>query len=119
MIIFDDEILIHINRFESFEEYASYNTDCTRKEFDERLEFGLLQDISPSSYNGASDTTQFHELTNSNIIGAIHAELQECRNYYTDMLYPDEELSDREIILEMVTELNIFTLEGHLYIDLD
>lgn len=113
---------MNITHYESFEEFERCE-NLDREEFAERMENGFIQDITLGTYNGATQTTTFRDLTPENNYQAILTDLHETDSYSLldgrEAGDDQEEMSPADYVREYTEFYNIFTLEGHIYINRD
>ena len=117
----NDEIkcmLLNIYTYEDMDDYTKY-TNNTKEDLKELQENGWILDITPSTYNGALDKTDYSELTVANIYSALLEEVYE--DSFQELLQDDNEYNTSEARqVRLVTEIyNVFTIGQHLYIDYD
>lgn len=114
--------LYGIMEYESFEEFTMCE-NLDREEFAERMEEGRIQDITLATYNGATQTSTFYELTPENNYQAILTDLHETNSYNLldggEAGGDQEEMTQADYVREYTEFYNIFTLEGHIYINRD
>lgn len=114
--------LANITRYKDMNDYKQdYETlEEAQADFNEKLENGYIQNITLSTYNGATQESTFYELTDENILEAIYTDLHETDSY--DMLQEIEENTDltKWDYIRAYTEVyNVFTLNGLVYIERD
>lgn len=114
--------LTGVTRYKDMNEYKQdYETpEEAQADFDEKLENGYIQNITLSTYNGATQKNMFFELTDENILEAIYADLHETDFY--SMIEEMEESTDltKWDYVRAYTEIyNVFTLNGLVYIERD
>lgn len=117
----DDEIkctLLNINNYKDMAEYNHY-TNNTKEDLEYEQENGFILDITPRTYNGALDETDYCELTNDNIYSALLEEAYQ--DYFQELLKDEDEYNTSEAQqVRLVTETyNVFIIGQHLYIDYD
>jgi len=117
----DDEIkcmLLNINVYEDMDDYTYY-TNNNKEDLKELQEDGWVLDITPGTYNGALDKTDYSELTLSNIYVALFEESKQDSFQYL-LEYQGESASSEARQVRLVTEVGkVFTIGKHLYIDYD
>lgn len=117
----DDEIkcmLLNINVYEDMDEYTYY-TNNNKEDLKELQEDGWVLNITPGTYNGALDKTDYSELTLSNIYDALFEESKQDSFQYL-LEYQGESASSEARQVRLLTEsCNVFTIGKHLYIDYD
>lgn len=114
--------LSNITRYKDINDYKQdYETlEEAQADFNEKVENGFIQNITLSTYNGATQESTFYELTDENILEAIYTDLHETDSY--DMLQEIEESTDltKWDYIRAYTEVyNVFTLNGLVYIERD
>lgn len=114
--------LTGVTRYKDMNDYKQdYETlEEAQADFDEKLENGYIQNITLSTYNGATQKSTFYELTNENILEAIYTDLHETDSY--SMIAEMEESTDltKWDYIRAYTEIyNVFTLNGLVYIERD
>ena len=114
--------LSNITRYKDMNDYKQdYETlEEAQADFNEKVENGFIQNITLSTYNGATQASTFYELTDENILEAIYTDLHETDSY--DMLQEIEESTDltKWDYIRAYTEVyNVFTLNGLVYIERD
>ena len=114
--------LANVTRYKDMNEYKQdYETlEEAKADFDEKLENGYIQNITLSTYNGATQKSTFFELTDENILGAIYADLHETDSY--GMLDETEERTDLtkwEYVRAYTALYNVFTIGGLVYVERD
>lgn len=117
----NDEIkcmLLNIYTYEDMDDYTKY-TNNTKEDLKELQENGWILDITPRTYNGALDKTDYSELTTMNIYSSLLEEAHQ--DSFQELLQDDNEYNTSEARqVRLVTEFyNVFTIEQHLYIDCD
>ena len=114
--------LSNITRYKDMNDYKQdYETlEESQADFNEKVENGFIQNITLSTYNGATQESTFYELTDENILEAIYTDLHETDSYA--MLNEIEESTDltKWDYIRAYTEVyNVFTLNGLVYIERD
>ena len=117
----NDEIkcmLLNIYTYEDMDDYTKY-TNNTKEDLKELQENGWILDITPRTYNGALDKTDYSELTTMNIYSSLLEEAHQ--DSFQELLQDDNEYNTSEARqVRLVTEFsNVFTIGQHLYIDYD
>lgn len=115
-------VLESITRYKDMDDYKQdYETlEEAQADFDEKLENGFIQNITLSTYNGATQENTFYELTDENILESIYTDLHETDSY--DMIQETEESTDltKWDFIRVYTALyNVFTIGGLVYIERD
>lgn len=114
--------LTGVTRYKDMNEYKQdYETlEEAQADFNEKIADGYIQNITLSTYNGATQKNTFFELTDENILEAIYADLHETDSY--GMIDETEERTDltKWEYIQAYTEIsNVFTLNGLLYVERD
>lgn len=114
--------LANVTRYKDMDDYKQdYETlEEAQADFNEKLENGFIQNITLSTYNGATQESTFYELTDENILESIYTDLHETDSY--DMIQETEESTDltKWDYIRAYTEIyNVFTLNGLVYIERD
>lgn len=114
--------LANVTRYKDMNEYKQdYETlEEAQADFDEKLEKGFIQNITLSTYNGATQESTFYDLTDENILEAIYTDLHETDSY--SMLEEIEESTDLtkwDYTQAYTGIFNVFTLDGLVYIERD
>ena len=117
----DDEIecmMLNIYTYKDMNNYTYY-TNNTREDLQELQENGWILDITPSTYNGALDKTDYSELTVANIYSALLEEVYE--DSFQELLQDeDEDYTNEARQVRLFTEIyNVFIIGKHLYVDYD
>jgi len=117
----DDEIacmLYNIETYKDMADYTHYN-NTTKEDLKELQKDGWVLDITPGTYNGALDKTDYSELTTENIYSVLLEEFYE--DSFQELLTDEEEYNASEAReVRLVTEFyKVFTIGKHLYIDYD
>lgn len=114
--------LTGVTRYKDMNEYKQdYETpEEAQADFDEKLADGFIQNITLSTYNGATQESTFYELTNENILEAIYADLHETDSYgMIEEMEENTDLTKWEYIRAYTEIYNVFTLDGLVYIERD
>ncbi|UMO76953.1 hypothetical protein [Enterococcus phage phiSHEF16] len=114
--------LTGVTRYKDMNDYKQdYETlEEAQADFNEKLENNYIQNITLSTYNGATQESTFFELTDENILEAIYTDLHETDSY--SMIAEMEESTDltKWDYIRAYTEIyNVFTLDGLVYIERD
>ena len=115
----DDEIecmMLNINTYTDMDDYTNY-TNYNKEDLEWEQECGLILDITPGTYNGALDKTDYSKLTTANIYSVL---LEETHEYLFQYLLKcdGENVASEARQVRLVTEFyNVFTIGKHLYID--
>lgn len=112
--------LMNIVHYKNFEDYASqWHGDFTKEDFKEQIENGFMYEITLGTYNGATQTTQYRELTDRNILDAILTDLSESDLYNCFGEFEYDLKTDDDYIRFYTEFFKVFTLNGRIYIDKD
>ena len=117
----NDEIkcmLYNINTYKDMNDYTHY-TNYDENDLKELQKDGSVLDITPGTYNGALDKTDYSELTAANIYSVLLEEV--CEDSFQELLkdFDENNVSEARQV-RLVTEFyNVFTIGHHLYIDYD
>lgn len=114
--------LTGVTRYKDMNDYKQdYETlEEAQADFDEKVENGFIQNITLSTYNGATQESTFFELTDDNILEAIYTDLHETDFY--SMIEEMEESTDltKWDCIRVYTALyNVFTIGGLVYVERD
>lgn len=117
----DDEIkcmLYNIDVYKDMADYTEY-TGYTKEDLECERVYGSILDITPGTYNGALNKTDYSGLTTENIYSVLLEEVHE--DSFRELLKADEEYNASEARqVRLVTEFyKVFTIGQHLYIDYD
>lgn len=112
--------LANVTNYKDMNDYKQdYETLAEAQEdFNAKLEDNMIQNITLSTYNGATQESTFFELTNENILDAIYTDLHETESY--DMIQEIEErteLTKWDYVRAYTKLYNVFTLDGLVYIE--
>jgi len=117
----DDEIACMLYNIETYKDMADYThyTNTTKEYLKELQKDGWVLDITPGTYNGSLDKTDYSELTTENIYSVLLEEFYE--DSFQELLKDEEEYNTSEARqVRLVTEFyKVFTIGKHLYIDYD
>lgn len=112
------ELMESITEYKDEADYTKHENE-TLADLEESLENNIVYDITPRTYNGASDTSHYHELTPETIYNAIQRDMKET-DFYSDTVEYDDDLkglSEHELLIQYIEcYYRVFTLNGHLYI---
>lgn len=112
--------LANVTRYKDMNDYKQdYETlEEAQADFDEKLAEGYIQNITLSTYNGATQKNTFFELTDENILEAIYTDLHET-DYYSmiEEMEENTDLTKWEYIRAYTEISNVFTLNGLIYIE--
>lgn len=112
--------LANITRYKDMNDFKQdYETlEEAQADFNEKLENGYIQNITLSTYNGATQKNVFFELTDENILEAIYADLHETDSYsMIDEMEESTDLTKWEYIRAYTEIYNVFTLNGLVYVE--
>lgn len=112
--------LANITRYKDMNDFKQdYETlEEAQADFNEKLENGYIQNITLSTYNGATQKNVFFELTDENILEAIYADLHETDSYsMIDEMEESTDLTKWEYIRAYTEISNVFTLNGLVYVE--
>lgn len=109
------EVMASVTEYKDESDYIKHENDTLA----DLLESDFIQDITPRTYNGASDTAHFHELTPETIYNALQRDMRET-DFHNDIVEYDDDLkglSEHELLIQYIEcYFRVFTLNGHLYI---
>lgn len=114
--------LANVTRYKDMNDYKQdYETlEEAQADFDEKLENGYIQNITLSTYNGATQKNTFFELTDKNILEAIYTDLHETDSYgMIEEMEESTDLTKWEYVRAYTEIYNVFTLDGLVYIERD
>ena len=114
--------LSNVTRYKDMEDYKQdYETlEEAQADFNEKLENGYIQNITLSTYNGATQETTLYELTDKNILEAIYTDLHETDFYgMIDEMEESADLTKWDYVRAYTEIYNVFTLDGLVYIERD
>jgi len=117
----DDEIkcmLCNVETYKDMDDYTRYN-NYTKEDLACELEFGFILDITPGTYNGALDKTDYSGLTIENIYSVLLEETHEYSFQYLLKCEGENEASEARQVRLLTEFYNVFTIGKHLYIDYD
>ena len=109
--------LNNISHYKDFEEFENYN-NLDREDFKEMLEDGYIQDITPETYNGASDTSTKNIINNENIINTIITDIRyiDFYNFFEDEFIEENKIKTSSDWVLLYTEFyEVFTLGNSIY----
>lgn len=120
-----EAILNTITTFANWEDYKQdYETvEEAQEDFNAELEDNTIQNITLSTYNGASNETTYHELTEQTILDSILTDIRDLDLYNTladyreTILDEPEATTDLDYILAYVEFYKVFILNGLLYVE--
>ena len=110
--------LNNISHYKDFEEFEKYN-NLDQEDFKEMLEDGYIQDITPGTYNGASDRFINSIINDENIIKAIKTEIIETdfSSFFDNEFIKENDIKNSSDWVLLYTEFYyVFTLDNSLYI---
>lgn len=114
--------LSNVTRYKAMDDYKQdYETlEEAQADFDEKLENGYIQNITLSTYNGATQESTLYELTDENILEAIYTDLHETDSYgMIEEMEESTNLTKWDYIQAYTGIFNVFTLDGLVYIERD
>lgn len=114
--------LSNITRYKDMNDYKQdYETlEEAQADFDEKLENGYTQNITLSTYNGATQESTLYELTDENILEAIYTDLHETDSYgMIEEMEENTDLTKWDYVRAYTEIYNVFTLDGLVYIERD
>lgn len=113
-----EQALGQVTNYDSKEEYLQ-NDLLTDEDFNYHLENNEIQDITTGTYNGATQTMQYKELTLENQYDMLWREVCESMFIENDIgdLF-DFEPEPWEIILAYTTSYPVFTVDGRMYVSM-
>lgn len=114
--------LSNVTRYKAMDDYKQdYETiEEAQADFDEKLEKGFIQNITLSTYNGATQESTLYELTDENILEAIYTDLHETDSYgMIEEMEESTNLTKWDYIQAYTGIFNVFTLDGLVYIERD
>lgn len=112
--------LANVTRYKDLNEYKQdYETpEEAQADFNEKIADGYIQNITLSTYNGATQKNTFFELTDENILEAIYTDLHETDSYsMIDEMEESTDLTKWEYIRAYTEIYNVFTLNGLVYVE--
>ena len=107
--------IVHYKDFEEFEKYNNLN----QEDFKERTEDNYIQDITPCTYNGASDTFTKNIINNENIINTIITDIRDIDfyNFFEDDFIEENKIKTSNDWMLLYTEFfEVFTLGNSIYV---
>lgn len=116
-----DAVLNNVVRYDDFNEFSCYNAGITGEEFHKYVDDGWAGEITPGTYNGATNKfMKVTKLTDGDIIAAIKEEVMED-DFLAEVLedlYPEAITIEQQALL--YTEVyNVFTIGERLFVDKD
>ena len=111
-------ILNNVIHYKDFEEYEKYN-NFNKEDFKEMMEDGNIQEITPGTYNGASDTFTKNIINNENIINTIITDIRDIDfyNFFEDEFIEENNIKTSSDWLLLYTEFyEVFTLGNSIYV---
>ena len=111
-------ILNNIIHYKDFEEFENYN-NLNQEDFKERIEDNYIQDITPGTYNGASDTFTKNIINNENIINTIITDIRDIDfyNFFEDEFIEENNIKTSNDWILLYTEFyEVFTLGNSIYV---
>lgn len=110
--------LNNISHYKDFEEFEEYN-NLDQEDFKERMEDNYIQDITPGTYNGASDTFTKNIINNENIINTIITDIRDIDfyNFFEDEFIKENNINNSSDWILLYTEFyEVFTLGNSIYV---
>src|SRR5699024_1378711 len=110
--------LNNIVHYKDFEEFEKYN-NLDQEDFKERTEDNYIQDITPGTYNGASDTFTKNIINNENIINTIITDIRDIDfyNFFEDEFIKENNIKTSGDWVLLYTEFyEVFTLDNSIYV---
>lgn len=110
--------LNNIIHYKDFEEFENYN-NLDQEDFKERMEDNYIQDITPGTYNGASDTFTKNIINNENIINTIITDIRDIDfyNFFEDEFIEENNIKTSNDWVLLYTEFyEVFTLGNSIYV---
>lgn len=112
-----------ITRYKDMNEYKQdYETlEEAQADFNEKIADGFIQNITLSTYNGATQESTFYELTDENILEAIFNDLHfgELYTILEETEENSENMTKWDYIRVYTALYNVFTLDGLVYVERD
>ena len=111
-------ILNNVIHYKDFEEYEKYN-NFNKEDFKEMMEDGNIQEITPGTYNGASDTFTKNVINNENIINTIITDIRDIDfyNFFEDEFIEENNIKTFSDWVLLYTEFyEVFTLDNSIYV---
>ena len=109
------EVMASVTEYKNEADYIKHENETS----EELFESDFTHDITPRTYNGATNTSHFHDLTPETIYNAIQRDMKET-DFHNDIVEYDDDLqglSEHELIIHYIESFyRVFTLNGHLYI---
>lgn len=112
--------LANVTRYKDMNEYKQDHEtpEEAQADFNEKIADGYIQNITLSTYNGATQKNTFFELTDENILEAIYTDLHETDSYsMIDEMEESTDLTKWEYIRAYTEIYNVFTLNGLVYVE--
>lgn len=110
--------LNNISHYKDFEEFEKYN-NLGQEDFKERIDDNYIQDITPGTYNGASDTFTKNIINNENIINTIITDIRDIDfyNFFEDEFIEENNIKTSNDWILLYTEFyEVFTLGNSIYV---
>ena len=110
--------LNNIVHYKDFEEFEKYN-NLDQEDFKEMMEDGNIQEITPGTYNGASDTFTKNIINNENIINTIITDIRDIDfyNFFEDEFIEENNIKTSNDWILLYTEFyEVFTLGNSIYV---
>lgn len=115
--------LTGVTRYKDMNEYKQdYETlEEAQADFNEKIADGFIQNITLSTYNGATQESTFFELTDENILEAIFNDLHfgELYTILEETEENSENMTKWDYIRVYTALYNVFTIGGLVYVERD
>lgn len=115
--------LTGVTRYKDMNDYKQdYETlEEAQADFNEKVENGLIQNITLATYNGATQESTFYELTDENILEAIFNDLHfgELYTILEEVEENNENMTKWDYIRVYTAIYNVFTIDGLVYVERD
>lgn len=115
--------LANVTKYKDMNDYKQdYETlEEAQADFDEKLADGFIQNITLSTYNGATQESTFFELTDENILEAIFNDLHfgELYTILEETEENSEDMTKWDYIRVYTALFNVFTIDGLVYVERD
>lgn len=115
--------LTGVTRYKDMNDYKQdYETlEEAQADFNEKIADGFIQNITLSTYNGATQESTFFELTDENILEAIFNDLHfgELYTILEETEENSENMTKWDYIRVYTALYNVFTIGGLVYVERD
>ena len=115
--------LANVTRYKDMNDYkqAHETLEEAQADFDEKLADGYIQNITLSTYNGATQESTLYELTDENILEAIFNDLHfgELYTILEETEENSEDMTKWDYIRVYTALFNVFTIDGLVYVERD